>query len=254
METENLTYEMLTDAQKAIHDAIFPDQYYQYGLKGTVVHYGTADAGHYYSYIKDRSQKDKWYEFNDSWVIEFNPDNLERDTFGGPYKKGEEPSYMKTKKPVDKMYNAYVLIYERNQFVDTKRLIEERKPYESLMIPEVNLGTLRVQEYIEEEVRNSNSEYWLVNKIFNKTFLQSVTSMLTSLHIPECEDYSSDWLPDIQTKFPNLQTLKFATLFLFTAVNRSEPRKNLAKVLQPYIIKACEINTQFAIWILDSFC
>lgn len=34
-------------------------------LRGTVIHAGYADAGHYYSFIKD---KDKWYEFNDEYI------------------------------------------------------------------------------------------------------------------------------------------------------------------------------------------
>lgn len=32
-----------------------PDDYYQYELKGTVIHMGFADAGHYYSLIKERT-------------------------------------------------------------------------------------------------------------------------------------------------------------------------------------------------------
>ena len=49
---------------------IVTDQYFQYKLKGIVVHSGTSDSGHYYSFIKDREEsKDensKWYEFNDT--------------------------------------------------------------------------------------------------------------------------------------------------------------------------------------------
>lgn len=32
----------------------FPDAYYEYKLAGVLVHMGTADSGHYYSYIKRR--------------------------------------------------------------------------------------------------------------------------------------------------------------------------------------------------------
>lgn len=32
----------------------FPDSYYKYRLAGVLVHAGTADSGHYYSYIKQR--------------------------------------------------------------------------------------------------------------------------------------------------------------------------------------------------------
>ena len=58
---------------------------------------GTADAGHYISYInitKDkqgkestpewlRTDKDKWVEFNDSQVKDYKFSNLEEDCFGG---------------------------------------------------------------------------------------------------------------------------------------------------------------------------
>jgi ubiquitin C-terminal hydrolase len=44
-----------------------------------LVHSGTAESGHYYSYIRDT---EKWYEFNDSTVSEFNIANLKSETFG----------------------------------------------------------------------------------------------------------------------------------------------------------------------------
>jgi ubiquitin carboxyl-terminal hydrolase 9/24 len=45
-------------------------------LVGVLVHSGSADAGHYYSYIKERNKDSpnygKWFEFNDTTVKEFN--------------------------------------------------------------------------------------------------------------------------------------------------------------------------------------
>lgn len=43
-----------------------PDNYYNYKLKGVVIHMGNAEAGHYYSYIEERDNQGKWFEFNDS--------------------------------------------------------------------------------------------------------------------------------------------------------------------------------------------
>lgn len=61
-----------------------PDEDFQYKLVGVVVHMGTAQAGHYISYInierghKDEenpewlnTEKEKWLEFNDSAVKDF---------------------------------------------------------------------------------------------------------------------------------------------------------------------------------------
>lgn len=55
-----------------------------YKLAGVVVHIGAAEFGHYFSYINvDRQGNEKWLEFNDSKVKEFNVKNLESESFGG---------------------------------------------------------------------------------------------------------------------------------------------------------------------------
>jgi ubiquitin C-terminal hydrolase len=53
-----------------------PNDYYQYELKGTVIHMGFADAGHYYSLIRERTGEQMWFEFNDNIVRPFNPEKL----------------------------------------------------------------------------------------------------------------------------------------------------------------------------------
>lgn len=62
------------------------DDYYQFKLRGVVVHYGSSEAGHYYSYIKDTEVKDEkkqWFEFNDDIISSFNIADLAEETFGG---------------------------------------------------------------------------------------------------------------------------------------------------------------------------
>jgi len=56
-----------------------------YDLIGVTVHTGTADGGHYYSFIRDRvpPNKDKWYLFNDAEVKLFDPNQLPAECFGG---------------------------------------------------------------------------------------------------------------------------------------------------------------------------
>jgi ubiquitin C-terminal hydrolase len=53
-----------------------PPSYYQYNLMGVLVHRGTSDSGHYYSFIKERvpsSNTAQWFEFNDKEVKPFDP-------------------------------------------------------------------------------------------------------------------------------------------------------------------------------------
>jgi len=58
------------------------DKYYIYELVGVLVHSGNADSGHYYSYIKQRGTE-RWLEFNDTRVTEFDAKNLPKECFGG---------------------------------------------------------------------------------------------------------------------------------------------------------------------------
>jgi ubiquitin carboxyl-terminal hydrolase 34 len=55
---------------------------YIYNLIGVTVHTGTADGGHYYSFIKDRT-KDKWFLFNDAEIKPFDSNQLATECFGG---------------------------------------------------------------------------------------------------------------------------------------------------------------------------
>ena len=91
------------------------DQDHEFKLVGIVCHMGSADAGHYLSYInveRDRensenlssksreewlaTDKQKWLEFNDDVVSNFNFSQLEQTCFGGQQNQ-----------------NAYMLIYEK---------------------------------------------------------------------------------------------------------------------------------------------
>jgi len=58
---------------------------YEYDLIGVTVHTGTADGGHYYSFIKDRTAgaRDKWFLFNDAEVKPFDPNQIAAECFGG---------------------------------------------------------------------------------------------------------------------------------------------------------------------------
>ena len=79
------------------------DEYYKYELKGIIIHKEDGKDGkrdHFVSIIK--VDKDKWYEFDDSKVKEFNINYLEEKCFGGINKIKAEKS----------RGNAYLLFYE----------------------------------------------------------------------------------------------------------------------------------------------
>ena len=89
----------------------FPDDYYQYRLRGIVVHMGTAESGHYYSFIEDSK---RWYEFNDTVVREFDPKEIPAEAFGGEEKWNITTGYGAQVVSLREKYrNAYLLFYER---------------------------------------------------------------------------------------------------------------------------------------------
>ncbi|KAL9647338.1 hypothetical protein ABK040_011703 [Willaertia magna] len=94
------------------------DDYYQYKLVGVLVHSGSAESGHYYSFIMDRSDPEKkWYEFNDKEVSPFDADqSLDKECFGG-----EIESYINNKKFISyRCNNAYMLLYQRIKLIDAE--------------------------------------------------------------------------------------------------------------------------------------
>ena len=54
MEEKNLTEQDLDENKRAILRKTMTDDYFNFQLKGVVVHNGTSESGHYYSFIQDR--------------------------------------------------------------------------------------------------------------------------------------------------------------------------------------------------------
>ncbi len=84
---------------------------------GILVHSGSADSGHYHSFIKERTpdnhRNDRWFRFNDTQVSAFNINTIKEECFVGnqmvPYQVGYHTSY----KEQIRMLNAYMLFYEK---------------------------------------------------------------------------------------------------------------------------------------------
>ncbi|KAF2819471.1 hypothetical protein CC86DRAFT_335799 [Ophiobolus disseminans] len=86
-----------------------------FDLAGVLVHTGTCENGHYYSYIRERptstgNTAPTWIEFNDSDVTQFNPGEIADRAFGGFTEDGYSG--------LPKQYSAYMLFYQRRTAVE----------------------------------------------------------------------------------------------------------------------------------------
>ena len=92
-----------------------------FDLAGVLIHSGGSEAGHYYSFIRERGTQ-QWFEFNDTQVKPFDLANHSRAWFGGELEQGD-PGYgslyaelfgsEKAGGKAMRSNNAYLLFYER---------------------------------------------------------------------------------------------------------------------------------------------
>ena len=120
-------------------------------LVGILVHSGTAESGHYYSYIRERpvnqAQSNVWLEFNDADVTRFDPQNIPDQCFGG----WTDASFSQMRFP--KPWSAYMLFYQRQASMET-----EQQHYTPILLD------VPVKEIIPEELQRRVSlenEMWI---------------------------------------------------------------------------------------------
>ncbi|KAL2848825.1 hypothetical protein BJY01DRAFT_211397 [Aspergillus pseudoustus] len=123
------TVEYLSDSNENTQEDVFE-------LVGVLVHSGTAESGHYYSYIRERptaSGSGTWVEFNDADVSRFDPRRIGEQCFGGVSESLHSASGGHVR--YNKAWNAYMLFYQRVSSMDAAR---------SIYVPETTQYPVRV--------------------------------------------------------------------------------------------------------------
>jgi len=171
----------------------YPKDYYEFKLTGIVVHTGTADSGHYYSFIKDRhtpeGQQEKWYEFNDHIVREFDPADIPAECFGGEDQSFSSTSIMNMR--TMKWRNAYLLFYERVMQDDVEEDEEPREVKDVEMVnttggttapsqqayEKMDSSVIKIQKDIEEKILYENQKYWQNRFLFGSEYHEFVSEL-----------------------------------------------------------------------------
>lgn len=175
--------------------------YYTYRLGGVLIHEGTADFGHYYSYIntnrgdtrgqgKGLSEKDKWLEYNDSTIRSFNLKTLESECFGGETTEASEDYWTWGKSGRENSKNAYILVYER-VIKDPLKLVVTNAEDEAYLKKVINVEEVQkknpeaikvVKEEVGEgddkkEITNYYCDYYMLNRMVPASTYQVLTGL-----------------------------------------------------------------------------
>jgi ubiquitin carboxyl-terminal hydrolase 34 len=157
-----------------------------FDLVGVLVHTGTCEHGHYYSYIRERpcptaSSAPTWVEFDDSNVGPFDPADIAYRAFGGMTDD--------TFNRVHKQYSAYMLFYQRRTAIN-----EDQCNW----VTSTNGQTLKVPmpQALKKEVDLNNDlftrEYCLFDPNHTK-FVRQLHAMSRTINHGSCsEDHAQE--------------------------------------------------------------
>ncbi|KAI1500599.1 ubiquitin carboxyl-terminal hydrolase [Biscogniauxia marginata] len=147
-------------------------------LVGVLVHSGTAESGHYYSFIRERPSTHNppsWVEFNDEIVTAWDPSQMENACFGGP---DYRPQF-DTGGAYEKVYSAYMLFYQRSSSL--------RKEQEILGVSGIS-SPLRSDLSPELEYQVKEDNWGIVQRhcLYDPTHIPFVQRVLASVWGTRC--------------------------------------------------------------------
>ena len=180
--TQNTTNATVYDSDDIYYKE---DEYYMYTLKGVTVHMGTADGGHYFSYInvnRDNTVStssgddngETWLKFNDSHVSKFDVKELPEECFGGSSSSSRENNNayghhgMMMMHEYENCQNAYLLIYER----------KAKTPIRYVYKPQTQFNTVNVVMF-DEKTRNAVLKQHDISRKQSYTSRNELTHALT---------------------------------------------------------------------------
>eukprot|EP00475_Leptophrys_vorax_P014009 TRINITY_DN20378_c0_g1_i1.p1 TRINITY_DN20378_c0_g1~~TRINITY_DN20378_c0_g1_i1.p1 ORF type:complete len:1328 (+),score=359.52 TRINITY_DN20378_c0_g1_i1:77-3985(+) len=195
-----------------------PDEYYQYELVGILIHQGDANRGHYYSYIKERTEdkvSGKWLEFNDVRVVPFDEKRIPEaafggkeeyvpdfDEFGGYNAYGEFEGYpgaigigmnshqTPATKIRDKQNSAYLLFYERVNA--NQEFGESKNDVKPSFRRERSDTRVSIPMKIFSEIWEENATYWRDKFVFDPVYFDFHESMLQQFTFSENKEAICD--------------------------------------------------------------
>lgn len=202
---------------KQIPERKYAEDYYKFRLRGIIIHTGSADGGHYYSFIR---QGEQWHEFNDTFVRKFDASEIPNEAFGGEEKFSFHSSTGIGSGIKSKIRNAYILLYEREKMYHYSK---EEECLKSLNID------LEGQPQIFTEVKEENEKYWRCRSSFSPEYF--------------------DFINELTVKNDD-DTCKFVVSFFLTVMIRSRDYMKIATCVSA-IKNHLRENKTLSEWLLE---
>lgn len=208
-------------------------------LVGVLVHSGTAESGHYYSYIRNRlspSGSPEWFEFNDSEVSSFDPSTIPAACYGGT--DGVTRDAMGQTYALSKPYSAYMLFYERSS------LLSSSTPNQGASSVQTKLS---IPRELELEIHRENEYFIRKYCMFDNNHIEFVRRLLDQQQRLIKHTTHLDHVYEKRALLLGLDTLEqIATRF-----KDSTEGEQLFNVLNAYLIQCPECCLEFFDWLCE---
>ncbi|PRP88236.1 ubiquitin domain-containing protein [Planoprotostelium fungivorum] len=215
---------------------------YKYHLAGILVHTGTADGGHYYSFIREREAADgkerKWYQFNDTDVEQWDPKEIPAACFGGSdtVMQWDNQTARNVPRNFDKMNNAYMLFYER---VKTQKISNVRlSPKEEAE---------KVPQNIYNKIWSENANFLFDKNIFDSDYFTFVWQTIYFAAREQSEKIKSGDVLDMSAL---QKCIRLAVHFIFSTLIHGKDRSAL-KTYVDQLIGWFRLDVDSRHWFLD---
>eukprot|EP01117_Protostelium_nocturnum_P003746 TRINITY_DN1501_c0_g1_i2.p1 TRINITY_DN1501_c0_g1~~TRINITY_DN1501_c0_g1_i2.p1 ORF type:complete len:1731 (-),score=672.01 TRINITY_DN1501_c0_g1_i2:2343-7535(-) len=240
-----------TEGRQIPEEERHSDDYYKYELAGVLVHSGSADAGHYYSYIKERGatktlrssigemdiSEGRWFEYNDKTVTPFDPEEFPTECFGGTQQVShwDESSRSYVKKTYDRVRSAYMLFYDRVVPHDG-----------NVQSPRIDGGSVSLPQQIYQGVWKENAVFLRDRKFFDNSYFKFMLKFSElGKNFPGMTDYNGS------TGVPSFSLIKLMFYFLIEILVRAQEGEGYVRPLVDNLKFMLFKNIPACKWLLE---
>jgi ubiquitin C-terminal hydrolase len=218
------------------------DAHYQYQLVGVLVHTGSADSGHYYSFIKERDSH-RWLCFNDHRVYEFSPDHVPEECFGGTQQVNEWDSFQNKTVVKDRPRerSAYMLFYERVT------------PVNDVTAP-TEVSENKYLTDAKQAIWSENAQYLRDRQFFDSNYFEFLLELLANWQVTPVKDASvsvlgSDGIE--ATDDTTMKLLKTTSRFFFEILAHAKDNELATGHWAATLSKVLRCHVPAAMWLLQ---